>query len=119
MVRIVGGLVAGIVVFLGILVLFEFVAGQASPRPAANTLYAIVVAAYFLSALAGGLAAGLIAQRIWPVWAIALLVTLGVLWTLAETGHPLWMQIASLLAPLVAGFVASAIAHRRLPATVA
>lgn len=119
MVRIVGGLVAGIVVFLGILVLFEFLARQASPRPSANALYAIVAAAYFLSALAGGLAAGLIARRIWPIWAIALLVMLGVLWTLAETGHPLWMQIASLLAPLVAGLAASAIAHRRLPAAAA
>jgi quinol-cytochrome oxidoreductase complex cytochrome b subunit len=114
--RIVAGLIVGIIVFLGILMTVEWAAHQVSPRPASTGLYAIVVVAYFGSALAGALAAGLIAGRSGAAWAIAILFTAGVLWTLAEVPHPLWMQIASVLAPLLAGFVASAIVRRRVTA---
>jgi uncharacterized membrane protein YeaQ/YmgE (transglycosylase-associated protein family) len=116
MMRIVAGLIVGILVFLGILLAAEWLAHQVSPRPASTGLYAIVVVAYFGSALAGALVAGLIARRSGAAWAIAILFTLGVLWTLADVPHPLWMQIASVLAPLLAGFVASAIVRRRAAA---
>jgi MFS family permease len=113
MVRIIGGLLAGVLIFLGILSLVEWGAHLVHPRPASTALYAIVVAAYFVSACVGAIVAGLIARRVWAAWAIAILVLLGVIWTLADIPHPMWMRIASVLAPFVAGFVASAVVHKR------
>jgi hypothetical protein len=114
MVRSVGGVVAGIVIFFALLVLLELVAHQVAPTSGATLLYAIVVFAYFVSALAGGLTAGLIAERVWAAWAIAVLVLLCVIWTIADLPQPLWVQVASVIAPLVAGFFAAHFVRSRV-----
>ena len=114
MVRNVGGLVAGIIIFLALLVLIEFLAHQVAPGSGSAILYGIVIFAYFLGALVGGIAAGTIAERVWPAWAIAVLVTLGVIWTIADLPQPLWVQVASVIAPLVAGFLAAHFVRSRI-----
>jgi hypothetical protein len=113
MVRIIGGLLAGILIFFGILAVAEWAAHVIHPRAASTGLYAIVAVAYFVSACVGAIVAGLIARRVWVAWTIAILVLLAVIWTLAGLPQPLWMQIASVVAPIVAGFVASAVVHKR------
>lgn len=114
MVRSVGGLVAGIIIFLGLLVLIELVAHRVAPRSGSAILYGIVIFAYFLGALVGGIAAGIIADRVWPAWAIAVLVTLGVIWTIADLPQPFWVQVASVIAPLVAGFLGAHFVRSRI-----
>jgi hypothetical protein len=111
MLRIVGGIIAGVIVFVLTLVLLEYLAhqlfaggGGATPGPA---MLAFVALAYFLSALLGGIVAGRISGRHWAVWVIALLVAAGAAYSLTTIAHPLWMQIASIVAPLLGGLVAS------------
>jgi nitrate/nitrite transporter NarK len=110
MLRIVGGIIAGVIAFVLTLVLLEYLAhqlfagGGATPSPA---MLAFVALAYFLSALLGGILAGRISGRHWAVWVIALLVAAGAAYSLTTIAHPLWMQIASIVAPLLGGLVAS------------
>jgi MFS family permease len=110
--RIIGGLVAGLAVMLIVLGGSEFLAHQAAPKEGSGILLAIVAAAYFLSALAGGLVAARISQRRWAAWAIAGLVAFGAIWSLFQFPHPLWMQIAAVVAPLLGGFVAARLFDR-------
>lgn len=115
--RIVGGLAAGIGVFLLVLGAMEFLAHQIAPQTGSGTLLAIVAAAYFLSALAGGYVAARISRRSWAAWAIAGLVVTGAVLSLFQFPHPLWMQIASVAAPLLGGALAARLAGA--PAMVA
>lgn len=113
--RIIGGVIAGIVVFITMLTVLELIAHQLFPgaRSAPSTgVLAFVVAAYFLSALGGGIAAGRISRRHWTVWTIAVMVAAGAAYTLTTMAHPLWMQIASIAAPLLGGFAASRLSPR-------
>ena len=114
--RIVGGLAAGIVVFLLVLGGMELLAHQVSPREASGSMLAIVAAAYFLSAMAGGYVAARVARRSWAAWAIALVVAAGAVWSLLQFSHPVWMQLASVVAPLLGGYVAVRLAGTPAPA---
>jgi MFS family permease len=111
--RVVGGIVAGILVFVALLAALEYLAHQISPAEGSLTMLAIVAGAYFVSALAGGVVAGRISRRAWAPWAIALLVLAGAVWTLFRMPQPVWMQIASVVAPLLAGFIASRVVARQ------
>ena len=110
-VRTVGGIIAGIVVFAVTLMVLELLAHQifqTSPAGAIpNGMHAFVAVAYFLAALAGGLAAFKISGERWTAWLIALLVAAGAVYTLTTLTHPLWMQVASVIAPLLGGLVAT------------
>ena len=105
--RIIAGLAAGVAVFVLVLVALELLAHQISPRPGSGTTFAVVSAGYFLSALAGGHVAARLSRRRWAAWAIAALVLAGAIWSLFQLGHPLWMQIASVAAPLLGGAAAA------------
>ncbi|HSX57076.1 MAG TPA: hypothetical protein VLG14_17345 [Sphingomonas sp.] len=64
-----------------------------------------VVVAWFAGAVAGAWVANLVAR--WPVagWiVVAIGIVLGVM-TLVVIPHPLWMQIAAVLAPLIGGWI--------------
>jgi MFS family permease len=108
--RIIGGLATGVVVFLIVLGVIEFLAHQISPAEGSGTMLAIVAAAYLLSALAGGYVAAKISHRSWTAWAIAGIVVLGAIWSLFQYPQPLWMQIASVVAPLLGGAAAARLA---------
>ncbi len=110
MLRTIGGIVAGIFVFVLTLMLLEFVAHQVFAKPGGSPsggMLAFVAVAYFLSALAGGLTAGKISGQHWTAWLIAILVAAGAGYALTTMPQPLWMQIASIVAPLLGGLVAS------------
>ena len=117
MLRKVGGVVAGILVFVAIVSVLEMLAHQLfsmSPEgriPAG--LHVFVAFAYFLASLGGGFVAGRIGREHWAAWVIALLVAAGAAFTLTRFTHPVWMQIASILAPLIGGFIASRLALPR------
>lgn len=110
MLRKIGGIVAGIIVFVVTLAVLELLAHQLFPSDGRNLstgLLAFVALAYFLSAFAGGLTAARISGLHWTVWVIALLVAAGAAYSLTAVAHPVWMQIASIAAPLLGGFLAS------------
>jgi len=106
----VGGIVAGIVVFVVTLTVLELLAHQLFGSPSRNMpagLLAFVAFAYFLSAALGGGIAARISGQHWAAWVIAVLVAAGAAYTLTQLPQPLWMQIASVVAPLLGGLVAS------------
>lgn len=117
MLRIISGVVAGIAVFMISLMMLELIAHQlfrtspAGPLPAG--MHAFVAVSYFLGALTGGLVAAKISGERWTAWLIALLLAAGAAYTLTTFPHPLWMQVASIVAPLLGGLVASRAATSR------
>ena len=116
MLRTIGGIVAGIIIFVITLTVLELAAHQLFPSQGPilpSGLLIFVATAYFLSALAGGVTAGKISGVHWTAWVIALLVAAGAAYTLTTVTHPLWMQIASIAAPLLGGFVASRLVPAR------
>jgi hypothetical protein len=114
MIRIIGGLVLGVAIFVGILLATEFAAHRIAPTKGSATQLVIVALAYFVSAAAGGALAAVVSRRAWAAWAIALLVTLGAVVTIVTMRQPLWMQIASVVAPLLGGLAAHAFAAKRV-----
>jgi nitrate/nitrite transporter NarK len=120
MLRTIGGTIVGIIIFVVVLALLEQMAHLIFPASGAERppgMLAFVALAYFLSALAGGVVAARISGARWVSWVIAAIVAAGAAYTLTTTPHPLWMQIAAIVAPLLGGLVASRIAlARRVPA---
>lgn len=116
MLRTIGGIIAGIIVFVVSLMLLELLAHQifrTSPSgPADQGTLAFVAIAYFVSSLAGGMTAVKISGERWTAWLIALLVAAGAAYTLTSFPHPLWMQVASIVAPLLGGLAASRLGPR-------
>jgi MFS family permease len=104
--RIIGGLAAGIVAFVVVLGSIEYIAHQLAAKSGSTAMLALVAFAYFLSALAGGYLAARICNRTWTAWAIAAVVAAGSIASLFQFPHPLWMQIASVAAPLLGGALA-------------
>ena len=117
--RLILGILAGVVTFAVILGVIEFLAHQLSPPQDSAATLAIVAGAYFLGSAAGGVVAGRITRRDWAPWFIALLVLAGAVWALLEMPHPLWMQGASVLAPIAGGFAARAFLRRQTAAPAA
>jgi hypothetical protein len=123
MVRIIGGIVAGAIVAVATIMLVEMighlifplpddlalgdpevVAGPSPTMPVAAQF--IVVLAWFGGALAGGYVAKRICYRWWAAWAIAALVAAAGVVNVMMIPHPVWMQIAAVIAPLVGGLLA-------------
>jgi hypothetical protein len=114
--RTIFGIIAGVVIFVLTLVALEFIAHQLFPSRGgalSTGLLAFVALSYFLSALLGGVTAGRVSRVHWTVWVIALLVAAGAAYSLTTITHPLWMQIASIAAPLLGGLVASRLVPAR------
>jgi hypothetical protein len=95
----------------------EFLAHQIAPQTAPARACHRLPPLIFLSALAGGYVAARISRRSWAAWAIAGLVVTGAVLSLFQFPHPLWMQIASVAAPLLGGALAARLAGA--PAMVA
>ena len=79
----------------------------AAPMPAKL----LIVFAWFLGALAGGVTAVRISD--WPTagWIVAGLVVIAGVANILIIRHPVWMQIAAIAAPLVAGIVVSGVSR--------
>jgi len=130
MLRIIGGILAGIVTLFVTVFVIEWIGHQFFPisaevnlrDPAANPTFVtdapigaqlFVVAAWFGGALLGGLIAGRISDRHWAVWVIAGFVVVAAIANIVMIPHPVWMQIGAVVAPLIGGFIAS----RMVPST--
>jgi hypothetical protein len=88
---------------------------QGSGRSLTTAALIFVTFAYFVATLVGSVVAGGISGKRWTAWLIVLFVLAGSAYALTMVSYPLWMQIASLLTPVLAGITASALL-RRCPA---
>lgn len=75
---------------------------------------ALVLIAWFVGALDGGVVAALISRRAFTVWLIAASVAVAGIVNVLMIPHPVLLQIGAVVAPLLGGFGASLIAHRML-----
>jgi len=124
------GLVAGVVVAGLTIFLVEWIGGIVAPAPAgfsrlspaelpaaiaalpfANQL--AVPVAWFLGALGGACLAVGLSNRAWTGWAVAGVILALVLLTVATIRHPLWMTVAGIAGPIVAGWIAARLARPR------
>ena len=71
-----------------------------------------VAGGWFVGALIGGWVAGAISRRGWAVWLIAILVAIAGIANLLYVAHPLLLQIAAIVAPLLGGLAAAALLRR-------
>lgn len=106
------GVVVGFCAILGLqwLDTYLFLPNEFVPA-AGMPSQALTVGGWAFGALAGGVAAVRIAD--WPVsgWIIAAIAIGYALLQSQMTPHPLWMQIAAVAAPFLAGVVVSGIAR--------
>ena len=119
--RIILGIVAGVLA-MGVTVgAIEFGAHEFFPVPSDTApvpvgIQLLVLAAYFLGAVVGGVVAVRLSGAGWTAWVVAILVVAGAIWSMFLIPHPQWMQIGAVVAPVLGGFVAGRIAGRRLAA---
>jgi hypothetical protein len=123
MLRIVGGVVAGLLAAFAVIMAIEYFGHAIYPLPADAALrdpeapvdalsmplpvLLIVVFAWFTGALIGGAVAKRINGRWWSPWLVAGMVALGGILAVTMMPHPTWMQIAAVAAPLLGGLFAS------------
>ena len=130
--RILLGVLAGVVVAFGCVFLVEMVGHSLYPPPAGLDLSdpadqarvmeampaaakAMVLAAWFIGAGAGAWVANRIAGRPIAGWIVALLVIAAGVATMVMIPHPAWMWAGGILLPLLAAWVAERTAGRRMP----
>ena len=119
MVRTVGGIAAGVVAAFVTVAVIEYVGhiafpfaseGEMAVQPALEALplgiKVIVVLAWFAGALVGGALAARISGTRWTAWAVGGLVALAGIANIFLMPHPVWMQIAAVVAPLLGGILA-------------
>lgn len=128
MLRTILGIVAGVVVAFVVLMGLEMAGHAAMPPPAgldpadpedlkqmvasaSTAAKAWVVFAWFAAAVAGGWVARRLSRASWAGWVIAGLIVVGGIANIMMIPHPLWMQIAAVVAPLLGGWLVT-----RLPA---
>ena len=105
------GVVAGIAAVLAVVAAIELGAqalldapSDAQPMPLSVQL--VILAAYFLAALAGGFVAARISRAAWTAWLLAALVSAGAVGSMFLIPYPQWMQVAAVIAPLLGGAAA-------------
>lgn len=125
--RIIIGTVAGLVTALVAVWAIEMISHALHPLPASLDIWnrpqvgdyirsmpalsqALVVLAWLLGPLVGGALAVRIAMRRWAAWPPAGLIALAGIANILIYSHPLWMQLAAVVAPLLGGLIASRIA---------
>lgn len=125
--RIVLGVVAGLVVAILCVFAIELVGHNLYPPPEGidpsnpadlerlmasvpATALAFVAIAWFVGTLAGAWVANAIARRALAGWIVAALIIAGGLWTMITLPHPVWMWAAGVGLPLAAGWLAQRLA---------
>ncbi len=131
MLRTIGGIIAGIAIGLAAIMAVQFVGQQIYPtgnvdlrdREAMAALIAslparalmFVVLAWFLGAFVGGAVAARISGHRWAAWAIGGLIALTGVANVLMYPHPLWMQIAAVVAPLLGAVIAGHMFGAKVP----
>lgn len=118
------GAVLGIAVAIGVIFAVELIGHALLPVPtdydpmtesgAARYLTEAPLAAklaliggWFFGALAGGWVAVRIGARAWLGWLVAGVIALACVANFMMIAHPMWMQVAGIALPLLAGWLAS------------
>lgn len=91
---------------------YEAVGAYVQARPAGASAFVLV--AWFLGAADGGLVAALVSRRAWTIWPVVAAAAATGIVAVLMIPHPAVMQIGTVIAPLLGGFVASLVAHRKL-----
>ncbi len=71
------------------------------------TAKAMLAGGWFMGALIGGLIGVRAAGWAMAGWIVALLIALAGVYQIVEVPHPLWMQVAAVVTPFLAGLVVS------------
>lgn len=125
--KIVLGVVAGVVVAFLCVAGIEAVGHLVYPPPAGTDLtdpaqvarlmeivpaaaLAFVAAAWFVGALAGAWVANAVAKRALAGWIVVVLVIVGGVATMLMIPHPYWMWAAGMVLPVIAGTLAQRLA---------
>ena len=127
--RLILGIAVGVVVAFATVFAIDLAGHQIYPLPSDIDLHdpeavgafirtmpagalALVLIAWFVGALDGGVAAAAISRRTWTVWPVAGLVAVAGVVNVLMIPHPVLLQIGAVAAPLFGGFAASLIAGR-------
>ena len=127
--RMLMGIIAGIVVAFLCIFAVEYIGHSLYPPPAGldlsnpadqarlmaampATAKAFVLIAWFVGALAGAWTANRISGRSLAGWVVALLVIAGGVATMLMIPHPIWMWVGGILLPLLAGWIADRMSSR-------
>ena len=119
--RIIGGIAAGLVVAIVIVMGLEMIGHAFYPQPSEADFRDLpvwvqmwVLGGWFLGAMVGGAVAASISRRAWTAWLIAAFVAAGGIVIIFMMPHPELMQIGAVVAPAVGGLVAGHFARARL-----
>lgn len=133
MVRLILGVLAGVVLAAVLVGAFEAAGHAMFPPPAGIDLKdpaqlaavmdkiplaakAWVVGAWTLATAIAALVAAVTAQRTWAAWVIAGIVAALAVATVLMIPHPAWMTVAAVAGPLFGGWLATLAARRIRPA---
>ncbi|MGV8929132.1 MAG: hypothetical protein ACOH1E_05240 [Brevundimonas sp.] len=122
MLRLVSGLIAGVVAAFVVMMALELIGFFMFPPPAglnpadAEDVRQMMAAAplaakvwvvfgWFVAAVAGGWLARRLTRWHRAGWVIVGLIVLGGVFNLIQIPHPLWMQIATFVVPMLAGWI--------------
>jgi hypothetical protein len=123
MLKLIGGVLVGLVVGVGTIIIVQLIGNQFYPTgefdmadreqvaamiaamPTGAFLF--VAAAWFLGALAGGIVAYRISGRRGAAWTVGVLIAAAGILNVFMYPHPVWMQIAAVVAPLVGAMLAT------------
>ena len=119
MLRAIGAIIAGLAAVFATVIILELIAVQLFPTAAGAASMPVgaqifVVVAWFMGAFVGAVVAGWIARAVWAVWVIAALVALCAIIAMFMIQHPVWMQIATVVAPFLGGIVAHHVVRSRV-----
>ena len=124
MIRKLGGVAAGLVIAMALIMLIETLGHQLSPPPAGYDMNAgsaralpvgnllFPVLGWFVGTLAGASAALRISRTRWTGWAVTAFVLLGAIANFAMITHPLWVMAAGIVAVVLAGWLAQRLGGR-------
>lgn len=129
MVRLILGIVAGVVLAVVLVGSFEMAGHALFPPPAGidlkdpAQLAAVmdqiplaaklwVVGAWTLATAIAGLVAAVTAKRAWAAWVIATVVAALAVITILMIPHPMWMKVAAVAGPALGGWLAVLAARR-------
>lgn len=127
MARIIGGIIAGVVIAFLLVTLLEMVGHYVFPPPpldysdpesrrlalanAPAGAFITVLIAYAAASLFGGLTAARIAQTgAWPAWVIAGLLLVGTLVNVVLLPHPIWFTLFALIIITAGGWISGQLA---------
>ena len=129
--RLILGIAAGLLVAFATVFAIDLAGHQIYPLPSDLNLHdpeavgafirtmpsgalALVLIAWFVGALGGGVVAAAISRRAGTVWLVAALVAVAGVVNVLMIPHPVLLQIGAVVAPLLGGFAASLVAHKML-----